>query len=113
MLDKQLTEMIFAIDYDGTYSERPQEISDFIECLLLNGDAAIIATGRTGEKDPPPNIRGDKMITKNGDLVPIVYCGDRLKRVACLEAGYEVSIWMDDMPGTIELQRILGLPAAL
>ena len=41
MLDKQLTEMIFAIDYDGTYSERPQEISDFIECLLLNGDAAI------------------------------------------------------------------------
>lgn len=88
--------LLIAIDYDHTYSADSKFWKIVIGLGRNYGHEFVMVTGREPE---------DKItITCN---IPIVYAGDELKRKAAKKAGYDVDIWIDDEPGTIEPCRKL------
>ena len=47
-----------------------------------------------------------------GDLMPIVFAGRFSKAGAVYRHGYDVDIWMDDMPHVIEMDGVIYLGGA-
>lgn len=88
--------MIIAIDYDKTYSADPEMWLYLRDCMNLRGHQTIIVTRRHPADPIPDDIKG-----------PVIYCDNRLKRDVCEELMYQVDIWIDDEPGTIERCRVL------
>ncbi len=95
--------MIIAIDYDGTYDRDPAAWDKAI--LALQDTATIICvTSRTEEQGQP-------VLSSIGKVVGTAHCifaGRKWKRDAAKEAGFEVDVWIDDMPATIERQLLIG-----
>ena len=87
--------MIFALDYDGTYSEAPNLWDEFIMNAQEDGHTVIIATSRneigsTEYINPiPPWLYNN---------VPIVFCNHNYKDEMCRKKGYIVDVWIDDVP---------------
>lgn len=86
--------MIIAIDYDGTYTAAPELWEQFIQLFKTAGHTLICVTGRT------ENI-GQPVLDSIGKLVPVVFAGGLPKREACRKRGYDVNVWIDDMPEMI------------
>lgn len=91
--------MIISIDYDRTYTSAPSFWRAVIAFAALEGHQVICVTGRK-----PEHSLDDE---NEGIEVPVIYADGKLKREAAEAAGYEVDIWIDDEPGTIEKCRIL------
>jgi len=87
--------MIFSLDYDNTITLAPKLWECFIIAAQSIGHTCIITTGR--HASDPIKFFG----------LPVVYAGDSLKRHAAERAGYDVDVWIDDEPGTIEPCRKL------
>jgi hypothetical protein len=96
--------MLIAIDYDKTWTEDPPLWLAFVEAAWKRGHRVVMVTGRSGWTDDME--RGRLPV----DL-PIVYSGSQfgaqLKQRAALAAGFNVDVWIDDMPGTIQACAIL------
>ena len=60
-----------------------------------------------------PQEWGDDVRELVGDLMPIVFAGRWSKSGAVYRQGYDVDIWVDDMPHVIEMDGLvyLGRPA--
>jgi hypothetical protein len=86
--------MIIAIDYDGTYSINPELWNQIINLFMDAGYSVICVTGRTKELGQP-------VLDSIGKLVPVIFAGGLPKREACKNRGYNVGIWIDDMPEMI------------
>lgn len=85
--------LICAIDFDGTYTADPELFKAFVGLLKARGHIPIMVTGRPAEygMDEAP-----KALV--GDLMPIIFAGGEWKIDAAKAAGYEVDIWVDDLP---------------
>lgn len=96
--------MTIAIDYDKTWTEDPPLWLAFVEAAWKRGHCVIMVTGRNAWSDDM--ARGGMP-----DDLPIIYSGSpfgmQFKQRAALAAGFEVDVWIDDMPGTIQACAIL------
>ncbi len=91
---------VISIDIDSTWTTHPRAWHEVYNTLQRNGFECIFVTGA----DQP----GDKLDRIGIPInAKIIVANGVLKRKAALDAGYEVAIWIDDMPGTIEPCRIL------
>jgi len=78
--------MKIAIDYDLTYDQDP-ECWDKVICILeAAGHKVYMVTGR-GESNKPPVTH-----------IPVIVCSEQAKVKACIEAGVEIDVWIDDDP---------------
>lgn len=89
--------LTIAIDYDCTYTEKPEMWYSFIHDMCQRYRVQVICvTGRNP---------GHEII---GLDIPIVYVETGVfKKDAAEAAGYKVDIWIDDEPGYIERCRVL------
>jgi hypothetical protein len=84
---------VIAIDFDDTFTADVNLWSNIIRMMQSAGNTIICATARV---DTPGNRSGLAAVLPSG--VKLVFCGTTPKRTACVAAGYEVSIWIDDFP---------------
>ena len=88
--------MIIAIDYDNTYTADPVTFEKVIALFQAAGHTVVCVTGRSddGVMDVPVS-------NSIGKLVSVVFAGMEWKAVAARKQGYNVSVWIDDIPGMI------------
>jgi hypothetical protein len=91
--------MIIAIDYDGTYAADPETFDKVIKLFQEAGHTVICVTGRDG------GAMGDIVRATIGQLIPIVFAGPEWKKVAAKNQGYNVDVWVDDVPNMISPQN--------
>jgi hypothetical protein len=94
--------MIIAIDYDGTYAADPNVFDEVIKLFLEAGHTVICVTGRD------EGVMGKPVLESIGKLVPVVFAGPEWKREAALKKGYDVNVWIDDVPNMISPQNLLS-----
>lgn len=94
--------MIIAVDYDGTYAADPEAFNKVIGVFQAAGHTVICVTGRDG------GAMGDVVRATIGQLIPCVFAGKAWKVDAAKEAGYHVDVWIDDNPGMICKQTLVG-----
>lgn len=82
--------MMFAFDYDGTWSNDPALFAHFAHAADLRGHRSIIVTNRS----PSEPINVPEMV--------VVYASGRPKREAAKAAGFTVDVWVDDMPTLVD-----------
>jgi len=87
--------MIIAIDYDDTFTRDTVLWRNFIELARNLGHEVICVTNRS---TPPSQGKEQDLLPED---VQIVCADNRFKRVAALQAGYQIDIWIDDNPGSI------------
>lgn len=93
--------MTIAIDYDKTWASPLFEfLWDFVVVLRNEGNQVLCITRRSGWSD-------DMHLYPFPEDMLVIYAGPhQLKEDAAKKAGYEVDIWIDDEPGTIQRCRI-------
>lgn len=89
-----------AFDIDGTWTEDPVAWLQTFRHFQHLGHTCIIVTGAFHPQD-----KLDRLLIPQ-DAV-IINSERKFKKHAALTAGYNVTVWIDDMPGTIEPCRIL------
>ena len=92
--------LVIAIDYDDTYTADPMLWARFIGDAVRAGHTVVCVTARR----EPPDFTREPPLPYN---LPIVCAGQQYKKHAAAKAGYNVNIWIDDIPGLIEPSRIL------
>lgn len=93
--------MIIAVDYDGTYAADPEVFNLVIKLLQNYGHTVICVTGRYD------GAMGQIVKDTIGRLVPVIFAGAEWKARAAQQAGYTVSVWIDDMPSMISPYDII------
>lgn len=83
--------MIIALDYDDTYTLHPAFWNQVVNFAHACGHTVVCVTAREQSRNPIRDL----------SIVPIVYAGMAAKRSAALRAGYDVDVWIDDMPEMI------------
>lgn len=91
-LDSQKS-LVIAIDFDSTFTADPELFKAFIGLMKARGHRPIMVTARPEEHgmDEAPKAAV-------GHLMPIIFSAGDWKANAAEEAGYEVDIWIDDLP---------------
>jgi GH25 family lysozyme M1 (1,4-beta-N-acetylmuramidase) len=88
--------MLFAIDFDGTFDRDPKLFCKLAELLRSHGHSVVCVTSRfQGISDEVERAVGD---------MPIVYAGATWKRQAARAAGYQVHVWIEDLPEYVDRQ---------
>lgn len=87
-----------ALDFDRTFTSDVEFWRFFVYAAVLRGHRVICVTGRT----PTPtgraellNVFGEQTLKMLTDLI---FCDHAPKRQRTLDLGYNVDIWIDDMP---------------
>jgi hypothetical protein len=93
--------MILAIDFDNTYTTAPELWDQVIRLFQEAGHTVICITGRTENMSQP-------VLDTIGKLVPVIFAGKDWKRTAAKNHGYQVDIWIDDIPEMIGKQFVLS-----
>lgn len=88
--------MIIAIDYDNTYSADPESFNKVITIFKEAGHNVICVTARED------GVMGVPVCNSIGKLVPVIFAGSISKREAAKKRGYNVDVWIDDMPAMID-----------
>ncbi|HEY1127952.1 MAG TPA: hypothetical protein VGF12_00990 [Roseateles sp.] len=94
---KRLT---IGIDFDDTFTADPDLWRRFIGDAQRSGHVVVCVTAR---REPPDFSRSPRL----PDSVQIVCAGQDWKRHAAARAGFNVDIWIDDIPSLIEPSRVL------
>lgn len=92
--------MIFAIDYDDTYTAWPTMWDQFMAGLILNGHDVYIVTARRDTEENRKKL-SEGITAKFIDEKQIVFCDLHPKYEVMQKRGIDVSIWIDDNPGSI------------
>lgn len=92
--------LTIAIDFDNTWTSDPDAWTAFYILMRARGHQVIMATGRSERSDDIDRYHLP-------EDMPIIFCGRGYKQDATLAAGYQVHIWIDDIPGMIQRPRIL------
>ena len=103
--------LTISIDYDQTFTEAPGLWLSFIDEAVELGNTVIMTTRR---EDNDAN-RAELMSALGGDsdVAAVVFAGpDALKRDAARAAGYEVDVWIDDTPATVDGPFVRSLSAS-
>ena len=84
--------MLFALDYDETYTRDPELWDAFITLAKARGHSFICATMRHEHE-------GEEIKKNLGHQVEkIIFTGRKAKFDFVNNAGYYPSVWIDDMP---------------
>lgn len=94
--------LVFALDYDHTFSADPIFWKLFIASAKSNGYDVYIVTMRHDNQE-----EGDEVRQAISGLIPIIFCNRRWKKKVVEEQGIKISIWIDDFPEAIGDQREL------
>lgn len=89
--------LTIAIDWDGTYNADPDLFKDIIELIKLKGHKVVIVTGRS-------ECTGQEIKNEMINVAPVVFAGDNWKKNAAIAMGYEIDVWIDDLPESISHQ---------
>jgi hypothetical protein len=73
---------------------QPRAMESVYKLFQDAGHTLICCTGRTKELGQP-------VLDSVGKLIPVVFAGGLAKREACKKRGYDVNVWIDDMPEMI------------
>lgn len=95
--------MIIAIDYDNTYTGDPITFNGIIDLFKAAGHTVVCVTGRDAN-----SVMAEPVVNSIGKLVPIVFAGKEWKRDAAIKRGYNVNIWIDDIPEMVAKQILIG-----
>lgn len=85
--------MLFAIDFDGTFSRAPELFKQIIVLIQEQGHTVICVTAR-------PSYKGGQVL-QGFKAVPVIFANSSSKRLAAKRAGYSPDIWIDDKPETV------------
>lgn len=88
--------MIIGFDLDGTYAADIKTFRRLAELLKESGHECIMVTNRC-EAD---RAHVEDLI---GRQMPVLFSCGRPKRAVAEEAGYFVSVWVDDNPVLVDL----------
>lgn len=91
--DKRLN---LALDFDDTYTAAPDLWSLFIELAKAQGHTVRIVTYRPANGY---NSDIDAVCMQHG--IPAIYTAGEQKSTFCANIGYNVDVWIDDMPEAI------------
>jgi len=106
--------LVISIDYDQTFTEAPGLWLCFIEEAVQLGNTVIMTTRRADNDANRAEVMS--AIGPDSDLAAVIFAGpDSNKRDAARAAGYEVDVWIDDTPSTVDgpVQRFLSANAKL
>ena len=106
--------LVISIDYDQTFTEAPGLWLCFIEEAVELGNTVIMTT-RRGDSDAN---RAEVMsaVGPDSDLAAIIFAGpESNKRDAATAAGFNVNVWIDDTPSTVDgpVKRFLSATTRL
>ena len=96
--------MLIAIDYDETFTLDPGFWREVIALAEGRGHSCICATMRYPHEEIPPEHA--RLFER------VVYTGRKAKRPEVDKAGYYPSIWVDDMPWTVDRESLLSFEEA-
>lgn len=89
-----------AFDFDDTLTAEPELITGWMKLAKAAGHTVIVASYRFNTQSNMDEINA--FLEHYGiTWCPIVLCDHNCKDDACLARGYEVDIWLDDMPELI------------
>ena len=94
--------ILFAIDYDGTFSADPALFRLFVNLLRAHGHESVLVTGRSDE-----GPFGAEVKRAVGNLMPIVFAAGDWKKEAAAKAGYKIDVWIDDHPEYVARQNLV------
>lgn len=77
----------------------PKTFNKVIKLFQDAGHTVICVTGRDG------GAMGDPVRASIGQLVPVVFAGPEWKKIAAKNQGYDVDVWVDDIPNMISTQN--------
>ena len=93
--------LTISIDYDDTFSAAPGLWLSFIEEACEDGNTVILTSRR--EDTPENQAQILAAIGEESYLSAVILAGpDSTKRDAAMAAGFEVDIWIDDEPSTVD-----------
>lgn len=84
--------MLLALDFDGTYTAHPEAWSLCLRAWRLCGVQVITVTARRD------TLENRQAMQSAGVDWPIIFAYDQPKKLAAIEAGYAVDVWIDDNP---------------
>jgi hypothetical protein len=93
--------LTISVDYDDTFSAAPGLWLSFIEEACEAGNTVILTSRR--EDTPENQAQILAAIGEGSYLSAVILAGpDSTKRDAAMAAGFEVDIWIDDEPSTVD-----------
>ena len=84
--------MIIALDFDGTFTADPKFWLFFARDAVVHNHQVITVTHRR------KTFENEQTMRNLGVNWPIVFAYDQPKKMAAIEAGYAVDVWIDDNP---------------
>ena len=94
-----MSQLLFAIDYDCTFTADPYFWQEFIDLAKTHEHVCICVTMRHPHEE---------ILPEHAKLFEaVVYTSRKAKRPVVDWAGYYPSIWIDDMPFTVDAESLL------
>lgn len=87
--------MLIAIDFDGTFASDPPAFIAAVSELLFKGHDLVTVTSRR------KTLENEQHMRESGITWPILFAYDKPKKLAAIEAGFKVDVWIDDQPHMI------------
>ncbi len=84
--------LLIALDFDGTFTADPKFWLFFARDAVVHGHQVITVTHR---RETFENAQAMRNLGVNW---PIIFAFDKPKKLAAIEAGYAVDVWIDDNP---------------
>lgn len=97
--------MDIAVDFDGTFAADPATFAEVVRVFQGAGHHVVLITNRVST-----GVMGSEVKRLVGTLMPIIFAGDHnmSKRDAAMKHGYNIQVWLDDAPTTIDHNYELG-----
>jgi hypothetical protein len=90
--------MIIGLDYDNTYTRDPEGWTACIKLMQARGHEVVLVTSRSP-------LLSEEVKKAVGDVVDgMVFAGHIWKRTAAQKNGWDVDVWIDDLPVNIAPQ---------
>jgi hypothetical protein len=87
--------MLLSLDYDQTYTRDPDFWDGVIAAGIARGHSFVCITNRP---NPPGTGKAERLPSPR---IPVLCAGQEFKQDAARAAGLKVSVWIDDMPASI------------
>jgi Tat protein secretion system quality control protein TatD with DNase activity len=96
--------MLLALDYDDTYTRDKEFWNKFIDLSTSHGHTVICVTMRHDKPHSADIVREEL----GHRVEKIIFTAHKAKMKAVADAGYYVSVWIDDSPNWILKDAFLG-----
>lgn len=92
--------MTISLDFDDTFTADPELWTAFVQQAHARGHTVLLTTNR------PWAFRREVHKAVAGlPFREVIFAGRTPKRLAARQRGYEVDVWVDDLPHTVDLGR--------